>query len=76
MKITLAALLGMVACTSAAAVSKEDQATMIKTKILTGMNTTEVYVPSCCCAATGHSCYTCHWYEANCYGCATSCKCC
>ena len=37
----LAALLGMVACTSAAAVGKEDRATMIKTKILTGMTTTE-----------------------------------
>ena len=37
----LAAFLGMVACTSAVAVGKEDRATMIKTKILTGMTTTE-----------------------------------
>ena len=48
--VTLAALLGMVARTSAAAVSKEDQATMIKTKILTGMNTTEVVKGSCWCS--------------------------
>ena len=37
----LAALVGMVACKSAAAVSKEAQATMIKTKIQTSLNTTE-----------------------------------
>ena len=37
----LAALVGMVACKSAAAVSKKDQATMIKSKIQTSLNTTE-----------------------------------
>ena len=64
MKTTLAALLGMVACTSAAAVSKEDQATMNKTKILTGMNSTGVEkgcgyeCEGCCYSCSNVNCNT------------------
>ena len=68
--VTLAALLGMVARTSAAAVSKEDQATMIKTKILTGMNTTEVVKEGCYC----NGCDDRHGVPCHGFGC--HCNCC